>query len=183
MSHPRHVLAIDQGTTSTRSIVFDDRGRASPSRGVSTRSTSPRRAGSSMMPTPSGATARDHARSDRAGGFGARTSPPSASPTSARTDGAVGPRRRQADPSRHRLAGPAHGAGMRRACKATAPKSSSGGAPACCSIRISRAPRSRWLLDHVPGARARAERGELAFGTIDSFLLWRLTGGRCTRPT
>jgi glycerol kinase len=35
-----------------------------------------------------------------------------------------------------------------------------------------------WLLDHVPGARARAERGELAFGTIDSFLLWRLTGGR-----
>ena len=35
-----------------------------------------------------------------------------------------------------------------------------------------------WLLDHVAGARARAERGELAFGTIDSFLLWRLTGGR-----
>lgn len=34
-----------------------------------------------------------------------------------------------------------------------------------------------WMLDHVPGARARAERGELAFGTIDSFLLWRLTGG------
>ena len=34
-----------------------------------------------------------------------------------------------------------------------------------------------WLLDHVPGARAAAERGELAFGTIDSFLLWRLTGG------
>ncbi|MDP1907651.1 MAG: glycerol kinase GlpK, partial [Hyphomicrobium sp.] len=35
-----------------------------------------------------------------------------------------------------------------------------------------------WILDHVPGARARAERGELAFGTIDCFLLWRLTGGR-----
>ncbi|MDF8333816.1 glycerol kinase GlpK [Novosphingobium cyanobacteriorum] len=35
-----------------------------------------------------------------------------------------------------------------------------------------------WMLDHVPGARARAERGELAFGTIDSFLLWRFTGGR-----
>ena len=34
-----------------------------------------------------------------------------------------------------------------------------------------------WLLDNVPGARARAERGELAFGTIDSFLLWRLTDG------
>ena len=36
----------------------------------------------------------------------------------------------------------------------------------------------RWLLDNVTGARRRAERGELAFGTIDSFLLWRLTGGR-----
>ncbi len=35
-----------------------------------------------------------------------------------------------------------------------------------------------WLLDHVPGARARAERGELAFGTIDSWLVWQLTGGR-----
>jgi glycerol kinase len=35
-----------------------------------------------------------------------------------------------------------------------------------------------WILDNVPGARQRAERGELAFGTVDSFLLWRLTGGR-----
>ena len=34
-----------------------------------------------------------------------------------------------------------------------------------------------WLLDHVPGARARAERGELAFGTVDTYLLWRLTQG------
>jgi glycerol kinase len=40
----------------------------------------------------------------------------------------------------------------------------------------------RWLLDHVPGARARAERGELAFGTIDAWLVWNLTGGgvHCT---
>ena len=35
-----------------------------------------------------------------------------------------------------------------------------------------------WLLDHVEGARAKAERGDLAFGTVDTFLLWRLTGGR-----
>jgi glycerol kinase len=34
-----------------------------------------------------------------------------------------------------------------------------------------------WVLDAVPGARARAERGDLAFGTVDSWLLWRLTGG------
>ena len=36
----------------------------------------------------------------------------------------------------------------------------------------------KWILDEVPGVRARATRGELAAGTIDSFLLWRLTGGK-----
>lgn len=35
-----------------------------------------------------------------------------------------------------------------------------------------------WILDNVPGARGRAEKGELAFGTIDSFVLWRLTRGK-----
>ncbi len=36
----------------------------------------------------------------------------------------------------------------------------------------------KWLLDNVDGARVQAEAGELAFGTVDSFLIWRLTGGR-----
>jgi len=40
------------------------------------------------------------------------------------------------------------------------------------------ASKAAWILDHVGGARARAEKGELAFGTIDSFLIWRLTGGK-----
>ena len=35
-----------------------------------------------------------------------------------------------------------------------------------------------WLLDQIPGARARAERGELAFGTVDTWLMWHLTGNR-----
>ena len=35
-----------------------------------------------------------------------------------------------------------------------------------------------WILDHVDGARRRADKGHLAFGTVDCFLLWRLTGGR-----
>ena len=35
----------------------------------------------------------------------------------------------------------------------------------------------KWLLDHVPGARQRAQAGELAFGTVDSWLIWQLTGG------
>jgi glycerol kinase len=36
----------------------------------------------------------------------------------------------------------------------------------------------KWMLDHIPGARAAAGRGELAFGTVDSWLMWRLTGGQ-----
>lgn len=43
----------------------------------------------------------------------------------------------------------------------------------------------RWILDNVPGAQASADAGELAFGTVDTFLLWRLTGGKshCTDAT
>ena len=44
--------------------------------------------------------------------------------------------------------------------------------PYFCATKIG------WLLEHVDGARARAEKGELAFGTIDSWLLWKLTGGK-----
>jgi glycerol kinase len=36
----------------------------------------------------------------------------------------------------------------------------------------------RWLLDHIPGARGKAEKGELAFGTVDSWLVWNLTRGK-----
>lgn len=36
----------------------------------------------------------------------------------------------------------------------------------------------QWLLDNVPGARERAERGEILFGTVDTWLIWRLTGGK-----
>ena len=39
------------------------------------------------------------------------------------------------------------------------------------------ATKAAWILDNVDGARAAAERGELLFGTVDSYLIWRLTGG------
>ena len=42
-----------------------------------------------------------------------------------------------------------------------------------------------WMLDNIKGARARAERGELAFGTVDTWIIWQLTGGKvhCTDPS
>ena len=51
------------------------------------------------------------------------------------------------------------------------------GQSACRSRRTSPGRRSRWILDNVDGARERAENGELAFGTMDTWLLWNLTGG------
>ena len=36
----------------------------------------------------------------------------------------------------------------------------------------------KWMLDNVPGARERAERGELLFGTVDTWLMWKLSGGK-----
>jgi glycerol kinase len=44
-------------------------------------------------------------------------------------------------------------------------------------------PKIRWLLDNVPGARARAERGEILFGTMDTWLIWNLTGAHVTDVT
>jgi glycerol kinase len=43
--------------------------------------------------------------------------------------------------------------------------------------------KAEWMLDNVPGARARADRGELCFGTIDTFLAFRLTGAHVTDPS
>ena len=43
--------------------------------------------------------------------------------------------------------------------------------------------KAEWLLDHVEGARARAEAGELMFGTIDTYLCWRLCGAHVTDPS
>jgi glycerol kinase len=42
------------------------------------------------------------------------------------------------------------------------------------------APRLRWMLDHTPGLRARAERGDVLFGTMETWLIWNLTGGSDT---
>ena len=83
---------------------------------------------------------------------------------------------RRADRQRDRLAGPAHRGGVR----GLAPR----GLEPLFRERTGlvldayfSGTKLAWLLDHVAGARAAAERGELAFGTVDSWLMWLLTGG------
>jgi len=178
MSHPRHVLAIDQGTTSTRSIVFDDCGRM-----VSLA----RRELTQHYPAPgwvehdAGDIWRDTLATMReaidGSGLGA--------------SGVAGigiTNQRETTVLWDRTTGePIHRAIVWQDRRTAAE---------CAALRndgvedfVRRrtgllldpyfsATKIRWLLDRVAGAQARAERGELAFGTIDSFLLWQLTGGR-----
>src|SRR6516165_6623137 len=92
----------------------------------------------------------------------------------ARDHGCVGAGHRPPHPQCHRLAGSAHRGCLRRGGHEPAITSRTGLVldPYFSATKIA------WLLDHVEGARAAAQEGRLAFGTVDSFLLWRLTGGR-----
>ena len=97
----------------------------------------------------------------------------------ARNHGHLGPRHRQADPQRHRLAGPAHRRRLATRLRARRPRAAtSPPRPACCSIPISPPARSPGCSTTSTARARRREAGRLAFGTIDSFLLWRLTGGK-----
>ena len=174
-----YVLAIDQGTTSSRAIVFDARHAASsPRRRRSSRSTSRSRAGSSTTRTTSGRASPPPAaaRSSAPGSAPAR-SPPSASPTSARRrwSGSARPAGRSAGRSSGRTAAPAPLCAELRAAGHEAMVTAKTGLlldPYFSGTKL------KWLLDAHPGARERARRGELLFGTVDSFLIWKLTGGR-----
>ncbi len=175
---PRHILAIDQGTTSTRAIVFDDRGKALATA---------RREFAQHYPQP-GWVEHDPEEIWRDTVKVAREAIASASLAAADIAGIGITNQRETVLVWDRQTGePVHRAIVWQDRRT---------APHCASMKAAgeeEAVRTRtgllidpyfsatklaWILDHVADARARAERGELAFGTIDSFLLWRLTGGR-----
>ncbi len=178
MSPTQHVLAIDQGTTSTRAIVFDERARALASA---------RREFAQHYPASGWvehdpediwrdtlATVREVLAHAGVGVAGIR---------------ALGiTNQRETAVIWERASGRAiHRAIVwqdRRTADVCAQLKSQGAEPLVRQKTglvldpYFSGTKVAWMLDHVPGARARAERGELAFGTIDTFLLWRLTGGR-----
>ena len=84
----------------------------------------------------------------------------------------------QAGRQRDRLAKPRHRADLRAAEGGRARADCSASKPASSSTPISPARRSSTCSTRSPGCAARAERGEILFGTVDSFLIWRLTGGK-----
>jgi glycerol kinase len=177
VSLPKHILAIDQGTTSTRAILFDEHARAV---GLARRELPQHYPASGWVEhdpediwNHTLATLREMlARAD----------------ADARAVVALGiTNQRETVVVWERESGrPIHRAivwqDRRTAAECAALKAAGAESPVRTRTGLLLDPyfsgtKIAWLLDHVAGARERAERGELAFGTIDTFLLWRLTGG------
>ena len=176
-----YVLALDQGTTSSRAIVFDRDGAV-------------RALGAAGVPADLPAAGLGRAR--RRGDLGDAARPsrarrwprPASAPRDIAAIGITNQRETTVlwDRAHRPAARTTPSSGRTGAPRPSATSCSAAGArgadprarPGWCSTPTSPAPSSRWLLDHVPGARARAERGELAFGTVDTWLVWKLTGGR-----
>ena len=171
------VLAIDQGTTSSRAIVF----RSDISIAASAQQEFPQHFPASGWVehepediwTSTVATCREALKK---AGSPQRTSPRSASPTSARPRwcGIAPPARRCTAPSSGRTAAPP----TLRQLKAEGHEPAITAKTGLIIDPYFSGTKVAWILDHVPGARERADRGELMFGTVDCYLLWRLTGGK-----
>ncbi len=173
-----YILAIDQGTTSSRSIVFDETLQSKSSAQQDFAQIYPHPGWVEHDPSDLWATVLATARAalEKAG-------------LSARDIAAIGiTNQRETTLIWDRATGqPIYNAIVwqdRRTADTCAALTAAGHAP-MISARTGllldpyfSATKVKWLLDHVPGARARAQAGELAFGTVDTWLIWNLTGGR-----
>jgi glycerol kinase len=171
------LLALDAGTTSSRAILFDERGAVLAVAQREFRQLYPQPGwvehdAEEIWRTQIEVAAECIAQSARR-----RRSRRSASPISARPpwSGTAPPASRS---QRDRVAGPPHRCLLRRAARRGRTSRSSAHAPASCSIPTSPA-RSSLAARHVPVEPRRS--GDLAFGTIDSWLIWNLTGGAHAR--
>ncbi len=172
-----HLLALDQGTSSSRSIVFDEHGRIVAMAQREFRQIYPQPGWVEHDPLELWTTQRDTAlEALRSAGLGARDI------------AAIGiTNQRETTVVWNRRTGePLHNAIVwqdRRAeptCAQLRARGLDEAVLASTGLRIDAyfsATKLHWILEHVPQARALAERGELAFGTVDSWLIWQLTGG------
>jgi glycerol kinase len=174
---PDHVLAIDQGTTSTRAILFDAEAKTVS---VAQREIAqhypqlgwvehdPEQIWQSVLSTAREAIATSGIDGSRIAGIGIAN----------QRETVVVWDRSTGEPIHHAIVWQ-----DRRTADTCARLKTQGAEPLVTTKTgllldpYFSATKIGWILDNVPGARARAERGELAFGTIDSFLLWRLTAG------
>ncbi|MDR3516155.1 MAG: glycerol kinase GlpK [Azospirillaceae bacterium] len=177
-TQPRHIVALDQGTTSTRAIVFDPKGMAV---GLARRELRQFYPADGWVEHDPEDIWRDSVAVMRDAVGGAGLDPADIA--------ALGiANQRETALIWDRSTGmPVHRAIVwqdRRTADLCATIAAAGAAPdvqARTGLVLDpyfSATKVAWLLDTIPGVRSRAERGELCFGTIDSFLLFRLTGGR-----
>src|ERR1044071_248109 len=179
MSAPDYLLAIDQGTTSTRAILFDAAGAVHHIARAPLRQIYPRPGWVEHDPEDIwqavGATCRE--------AIAAAANEPRPAPVAA-----IGiTNQRETTVLWDRATGrPVHNAIVWQDTRTAALCHELGGTDGQDRFRQQTGlplasyfsgPKAAWLLDNVPGLRARAERGEIAFGTIDSWLIWNLTGG------
>jgi len=175
-TEPPFILAIDQGTTSTRAILFDGKGGAVASHAIELRQIYP----------DNGWVEHDAEEIWQAARSCSRAAAKGVAPKDIAAIGITNQRETTVLWDR-RTGAPLHNAIVwqdRRTAERCRELKAEGREP-----EIARrtgllldpyfsATKAQWLLDHIPGARARALRGELALGTIDSWLIYKLTGGR-----
>lgn len=173
MAGPRHILAIDQGTTSTRAILFDESGHPVHTSQRELRQIFPRPGWVEHDPeeiwSATVAVCREVLKS---GHDVAALGLTNQRETTLLWDRDTGLPLHNAIVWQDRRTA--------QACRDIAEAGHTDIINAQTGLRPDAyfsASKLAWLLDHVDGARARAETGELAFGTVDSFLLWRLTSG------
>ncbi|MEZ5212671.1 glycerol kinase GlpK [Gordonia sp. PP30] len=174
---PRYVAAIDQGTTSTRAIIFDRRGQVIATEQVEHRQIFPRAGWVEHDPMEIWRNTRRVAAAVLA-----------ASQVNTSDIAACGiTNQRETTVVWDRTTGePVHNAIVWQDTRTAALCEELAGDEGVDRYRARTGlplstyfagPKVRWILDNVDGARARAERGELCFGTIDSWLAWNMTGG------
>ena len=175
MSRPVYILAIDQGTTSTRAILFDEAGRARSTAQVELTQFYPRPGWVEHDPEEIWrsvvATCRE--------AIAAADGPVAAIGITNQRETAVVWERATGRPVHNAIVW------QDRRTTAICERWRAEGLTEAVARRTGlvidpyfSASKIRWLLDAVPGLRERAAAGEIAFGTIDSFLLWRLSGGQ-----
>ncbi len=174
----KYILALDQGTTSSRAIVFDRKGRIKASAQREFRQVYPQPGWVEHDP--------DEIWSSQSRVAGEALSRAGLSPRDVAAIGITNQRETTIVWDR-RTGKPIHNAivwqdrrtagfcdELKRKRKAALIQQRTGLIPDAYFSGT----KVRWILDHVKGARRKAERGELAFGTVDTWLVWRLTGGR-----
>ena len=173
-----HILALDQGTSSSRSIVFDARGRIKAMAQREFRQIfpqpgwvehDPKEIWTSQLATAQEALAKAGLRADEIASIGITNQ----RETTVVWNRATGEPIYNAIVWQDRRAEPTCAALRERGLEPLFREKTGLIIDAYFS-----GTKLKWMLDHVPGARAAAARGELAFGTVDAWLTWQLTGGQ-----